>query len=643
MISNCFSSKTTILYKAFYFVFYAGYISFLLYVPVYFKYLGLSAIYVGLLNGIRPLMQTVGAPLWGVIGDRFRIRKIIFIFAFIVMTVKTMMFFVFRPGSTMCVVTYYNTSSKNIIRNETYVVKHNIIKRWANPNEATMLFFNQNTDILKQGGLNTLTSPKHFDIVNKGFTEMSNDMSIERKTRSKRDALGYEHSLADERIIVKNYRDYSVHYKIAYDDEESTRIFFWILLLVICGDAFDAAVFTLADTSCLDTLGSENYGYYRLWGSAGWGIMSPVIGFAITHITRDYCGTKAGSYFIIFYFYLGFMYLGLLFGSHFEFSYNHNDHVHQTVKSALLNFHYGIFLFVTFYAGVCYGFLLYFVNWFIDGLGGTAIVMGTATACKSIMDVLGFFLAGRIIDTLGHLNTVTISLIAYIGAFISYSYITEPWYAVPIEVLHAGAYALVWSASVSYLNKAAPAGSSATVQGILQGVYWGLGTGGGTIVGGYVSYVFGFRSTFRGFAVVTAVVLTMFLTTQLVTKYSELYQDDRNEESDEMYSSPEKLDKKSYSDDDDSARETWTEKWKTPPASQPVISSQPTDLSQAEDFSLTGNVREPASVSDEHADSTQSPVLVEESESQPEGHSDKLDNTSEQTPYDDSMKLIDES
>ena len=453
-LSNCLLSKTPLLYKVFYFVFYAGYISFLLYVPVYFKYLGLSAIYVGLLNGIRPLMQTIGAPLWGVIGDRFRIRKIIFIVAFVIMTVKTMMFLLFRPENTMCVVTYYN-SSNNVIRNETYPVKHRIIKRWTlfdNPNWGTMLLFDEKS---KRNELD-------LNIINDGLMNKSNYKNTEKQTSGEDSDL----SMADERtIIVKNYRDHSVHYRLIYDDKESTHIFFFILLLVICGDAFDAAVFTLADTSCLDTLGSENYGYYRLWGSAGWGIMSPIIGFTIARITRDYCGSIAGSYYIVFYFYLGFMYLGLLFGSHFEFSYKHNDHVHQTVKSALLNFHYGVFLFVTFYAGVCYGFLLYFVNWYIDSLGGTAIVMGTATACKSIMDVLGFFLSGRIIDAFGHLNVVTISLVAYIGSFVSYSYLKEPWYAVPIEVLHAGAYALVWSASVSYLNKAAPAGSSATVQG----------------------------------------------------------------------------------------------------------------------------------------------------------------------------------
>lgn len=426
---KCFQ-PISMLYKAFYFVFYAGYITFLLYVPVYFKYLGLNAMHVGLLNGARPLMQSIGAPFWGVLGDRLRVRKIIFIFAFIVMTVKTMLFVLFRPENTTCVVTYFNHSKA--FKNETYLIKHNIFKR---------SMFGDDTDVWKGSVLQDLTK---------------NSTDVVYKARI---------SFDDEKTLIKSSNGTTTEYKIIYNNDESTRIFFWLLLLVVCGDAFDAAVFTLADTSCLDNLGSENYGYYRLWGSAGWGVMSPIVGLTINHVTFNYCGVTAGSYYVIFYFYLGFMYLGLLFGSHFEFSYNRNDHVHRTVKSALLNFHYGIFLFVTFYAGVCYGFLLYFVNWFIDSLGGTAIVMGTATACKSVMDVLGFFFAGKIIAILGHLNTVTLSLVAYIASFLSYSCITNPWYAVPIEVLHAGAYALVWSSSVSYLNKAAPAGSSATVQG----------------------------------------------------------------------------------------------------------------------------------------------------------------------------------
>lgn len=533
-------SSTSVLYKAFYFVFYAGYISFLLYVPVYFKYLGLSAFYVGLLNGIRPLMQTIGAPLWGVLGDRYRVRRIIFIAAFVIMTVKTMLFLVFRPQNEICIVTYYN-SSKKMVKNTSYVIEHGITKRSTLPfselNQrlsADAVGDKLNDASRKSGPGRTLAGLRDLrpgvresKSAGKG-KDNANLLSSQKSTINKRRAVyantSYDEDTSDNTLFKK--RDgYDVKYTTVRDDKEITYIFIPILLLIIFGDAFDAAVFTLADTSCLDSLGSENYGYYRLWGSAGWGIMTPIIGFVISHFTVDKCGVSVGAYFCIFYFYLGFMYLALLFGSHFEFNYEHNDLVNKTVKSVLLNFHYGVFLFVTFYAGFCYGFLLYFVNWFIDSLGGSALIMGTATACKSVVDVLFFFLAGKIIEYLGHLNTVTVSLMAYIGAFVSYSYVTEPWYAIPIEVLHSGAYALVWSSSVSYLNKAAPAGSSATVQGILQGVYWGLGTGGGTIIGGFVVHNFGFTSTFRTFAVTTSIILLVFLATQLMSKFTNVPED----------------------------------------------------------------------------------------------------------------------
>lgn len=467
-------SRTSILYKAFYFVFYGGYISFLLYVPVYFKYLGLSAIHVGLLNGIRPLMQTIGAPLWGIIGDRFRIRKFIFITAFIVMTVKTMLFLLFRPQNEVCFKTYYNSSNK-IVKNTSYVIRYDVTKRSSEYIKILNKHRPSNEDLLGKVGPTTPSkrdeSHPHVNlerIVNKDMLEIGDkDREILRpweKSTIERRTI-HSNVSHDEKTMVKKNHSHIVKYATVRDDQEITYIFIGILLLIIFGDAFDAAVFTLADTSCLDTLGGDNYGYYRLWGSAGWGIVTPIIGFVISHFSSVKCGIEVGAYFCIFYTYLGFMYLALLFGSHFDFNYDHNDLVTKTVKSALLNFHYGIFLFVTFYAGFCYGFLLYFVNWFIDSLGGSALVMGTATACKSLVDVLFFFLSGRIIQYLGHLNTVTISLIAYICAFVSYSYVNEPWYVVPIEVLHSGAYALVWSSSVSYLNKAAPAGSSATVQG----------------------------------------------------------------------------------------------------------------------------------------------------------------------------------
>lgn len=129
-------------------------------------------------------------------------------------------------------------------------------------------------------------------------------------------------------------------------------------------------------------------------------------------------------------------------------------------------------------------------------------------------------------------------------------------------------------------------------------MYWGLGTGGGTIVGGYVTHVFGFRSTFRGFAVVTGVVLAVFLTTQLISKYSDLPDQDGNEEvvdeeeygHDEMFLSPQG--KENHHSDEDNVEEAWEEQWKIPPEDEPAESPSRTESPQPAEHPGAGDLSE---------------------------------------------------
>ena len=64
-------------YKAYYFLFYGAIGSSVPFLALYFKQLGLSAAQAGLLNGIRLFSEFIGAPVWGMIGDKYKIRKII--------------------------------------------------------------------------------------------------------------------------------------------------------------------------------------------------------------------------------------------------------------------------------------------------------------------------------------------------------------------------------------------------------------------------------------------------------------------------------------------------------------------------------------------------------------------------------------
>ena len=67
-----------------------------------------------------------------------------------------------------------------------------------------------------------------------------------------------------------------------------------------------------------------------------------------------------------------------------------------------------------------------------------------------IGEVPMFFLSGWVIKSLGHSNTMTLVLGAFGIRFILYSYITNPWYSLPIEILNGVTFGLFYSTMASF-------------------------------------------------------------------------------------------------------------------------------------------------------------------------------------------------
>ncbi len=67
-------------YRIFFFLFFAGFGTTFPYLGIYFKQIGLSAASVGILAGVRPLIQFISGPFWSVLADKYRARKIILLF-----------------------------------------------------------------------------------------------------------------------------------------------------------------------------------------------------------------------------------------------------------------------------------------------------------------------------------------------------------------------------------------------------------------------------------------------------------------------------------------------------------------------------------------------------------------------------------
>ncbi|KAJ7360210.1 hypothetical protein OS493_016836 [Desmophyllum pertusum] len=104
--ATCHSSEFT--FKAYFFLFFSAIGSSVPYLALYFKQLGMSAGHAGTLTGLRMFTKFIGAPLWGTVGDKFRIRKVILFASLVSFTTGTMLLMAVQPQNQKCIETTAN-------------------------------------------------------------------------------------------------------------------------------------------------------------------------------------------------------------------------------------------------------------------------------------------------------------------------------------------------------------------------------------------------------------------------------------------------------------------------------------------------------------------------------------------------------
>lgn len=467
-VDDCFGGKKLVVYKTFYFFFYGAFGIIMAYLPLYFKQLGLLASHVGLLTGARPLLQSVGAPFWGMLADKLKIRKTILLAGLIALTLKTILFMAFRPTHQTCEITHINKTHH--IRTVTPIFhRYDKFKRGFHLLPVTAQITQSNT------------------CENTESCSISNQRNNEKIKRSERDVIFLRTSHRrhsknpmkrtdvlkrkksrdlNGKTIVEVHKNFTVIYKRQNDKTEMQHLFIVFLLMILIGEFLESPTMTLTDASCLSVLQEKKhyYGRIRLWGSVGHGFSVPIVGFFIHGFRQIVCGDTHGDYSILFIFFAAFAIFSFLTATKFRFSY---EDERPSWRSAmfLVRFRYATFLLVAFYLGCCHGFLLNFINWYIEDLGATTLIMGIAGGLKSFTDVVVFSLAGHVITTIGYANVLNCTLFSYALCFLGYSYMQNPWFALPVEVLQAGSYAATWSACVSFIASSTPLQSPATIQG----------------------------------------------------------------------------------------------------------------------------------------------------------------------------------
>ena len=80
---------------------------------------------------------------------------------------------------------------------------------------------------------------------------------------------------------------------------------------------------------------------------------------------------------------------------------------------------------------------------------------------------------GRIIQRLGHANALFVSLLGFTLRLVLYSFVSNPWLFLPIDLLHGISFGVAYPCFTSYASRVAPKGAAATTQAIFGATFFG--------------------------------------------------------------------------------------------------------------------------------------------------------------------------
>lgn len=230
----------------------------------------------------------------------------------------------------------------------------------------------------------------------------------------------------------------------------------------------EGIVFSLSSLATIFYLGKERvkYGTYYMWRHVGTTTLIVSAAICAWAIKIEICGHEGFGYFISFILASFFLLLSLLSLPYFEYKYETGHTVNwKEVKSVIFNGHYVYMLMMTFYLGACAAFQIFWEFWYLDGLKADPLIMGLAALIRRPILALFLFISSYVIKKIGDLNTMCVSLLLFVVAFLALSFTRLYWYVLLIDTFQSSAYGLGKSAFLVHFSKAGSKSSSGTIIG----------------------------------------------------------------------------------------------------------------------------------------------------------------------------------
>jgi len=383
--ATCNPSKLT--FKAYFFLFFAAIGSCLPYLTLYFKQLGLTAGHAGILNGVRLLTEFIGSPLWGMVGDKFRIRKVILFASLVSYTTGTLLFMAVQPQNQQC------------------------IKTEANKTEITPLIFTA-------GGTLKLGDDKQDERFQNHTSPANFTRKVDESEITKIFIIFLVIICTSQIIgsVVFTMPDALVVGFLKENVNAYGAFRMWGEVGVAGGSFLVGSVINFYQSEvCGESVKSYFIPFYFFAG------FNALALFTVIFMKISYADPETSSSITI---------LPLL--------------------KELLKFRNAVIIVMAAYLGMLDGLHEFFGLWYLDDLGAKPYMLGIASGLRYTVAMLAYFASEVVITKFGHVWAIATSLALYVAVFLGLAFVLNPWLGVVLFSLQGLLYGTSWVACVVF-------------------------------------------------------------------------------------------------------------------------------------------------------------------------------------------------
>ncbi|MDX1471165.1 MAG: MFS transporter, partial [Flavobacteriaceae bacterium] len=259
-------------------------------------------------------------------------------------------------------------------------------------------------------------------------------------------------------------------------DHGLTSIIIATFLLAV----FNTPILPILDSIALDhveTYGSTSYSNIRFWGAPGYGLGAAVTGWLIPEFGIDVVFVTSSFFLLIV---LGSVFkisVSQYLGKTMDISFKGLDKV--LTEKTLLGF-----LIIIIIVSISQSAITFFFSLYMKQIGSSPEMTGTAIGIQAISELPFYFVGAWLLKKFKPNKIVFWAILGTALRMFFYSITENPSMVLFIETMNGITWALLWIASVEYINSLVPAKWRTTGQSLLWAAYFGAGAVLGNIISG---------------------------------------------------------------------------------------------------------------------------------------------------------------